>query len=65
MQKERCQPCTVFVKRRGASSTMPHKRNPISSELMCQHAGLMLDGMVQDYLARTRDSNKLDVEIGR
>jgi adenylosuccinate lyase len=45
------QPCTVFVKGRGASSTMPHKRNPISSELLCQHAGLMLDGMVQDYLA--------------
>src|SRR5262249_11060716 len=43
-----------FVKGRGASSTMPQKRNPISSELMLasckavrQHAGLMLDAMVQ------------------
>ena len=54
-----------FVKGRGASSTMPQKRNPISSELMLaackgvrQHAGLMLDAMVQDFkrilaLART------------
>src|SRR3954462_4303818 len=44
-----------FVKGRGARSTMPQKRNPISSELMLacskavrQHAGLMLDAMVQD-----------------
>src|SRR3954453_12086667 len=44
-----------FVKGRGSSSTMPQKRNPISSELMLaaskavrQHAGLMLDAMVQD-----------------
>src|SRR4051812_2517689 len=44
------------VKGRGASSTMPQKRNPISSELMLaaakgvrQHAGLMLDAMVQDF----------------
>jgi 3-carboxy-cis,cis-muconate cycloisomerase len=44
-----------FVKGRGASSTMPQKCNPISSELMLaaskavrQHAGLMLDAMVQD-----------------
>src|SRR3954452_4546237 len=44
-----------FVKGRGASLTMPQKRNPISSELMLacskavrQHAGLMLDAMVQD-----------------
>ena len=44
-----------FVKGRGASSTMPQKRNPISSELMLacakgvrQSAGLMLDAMVQD-----------------
>src|SRR6059058_5181087 len=44
-----------FVKGRGASSTMPQKRNPISSELMLacskavrQHVGLMLDAMVQD-----------------
>jgi 3-carboxy-cis,cis-muconate cycloisomerase len=45
-----------FIKGRGASSTMPQKRNPISSELMLaaskavrQHAGLMLDAMVQDF----------------
>jgi 3-carboxy-cis,cis-muconate cycloisomerase len=44
-----------FVKGRGASSTMPQKRNPISSELMVacakgvrQQAGLMMDAMVQD-----------------
>ncbi len=44
-----------FVKGRGASSTMPQKRNPISSELILacakgvrQQAGLMLDAMVQD-----------------
>src|SRR6202008_4452619 len=41
---------------RGASSTMPQKRNPISSELMLaagkavrQHAGLMLDAMIHDF----------------
>ena len=45
-----------FVTGRGASSTMPQKRNPISSELMLaagkavrQHAGLMLDAMVHDF----------------
>jgi 3-carboxy-cis,cis-muconate cycloisomerase len=45
-----------FVTGRGASSTMPQKRNPISSELILaaakairQHAGLMLDAMVQDF----------------
>jgi 3-carboxy-cis,cis-muconate cycloisomerase len=45
-----------FVQGRGASSTMPQKRNPISSELMLaaakgvrQHAGLMLDAMIQDF----------------
>lgn len=45
-----------FVKGRGASSTMPQKRNPISSEIMLacakgvrQHAGLMLDAMIQDF----------------
>jgi 3-carboxy-cis,cis-muconate cycloisomerase len=44
-----------FVAGRGASSTMPQKRNAISSELMLaaskavrQDAGLMLDAMVQD-----------------
>lgn len=45
-----------FATHRGASSTMPQKRNPISSEVMLanskavrQHAGLMLDAMVQDF----------------
>jgi 3-carboxy-cis,cis-muconate cycloisomerase len=45
-----------FVKGRGSSSTMPQKRNPISSELMLavakavrQHAGLMLDATIQDF----------------
>src|SRR5215475_10858181 len=45
-----------FVKGRGAPSTMPQKRNPISSELMLaaakavrQHAGLMLDASIQDF----------------
>jgi 3-carboxy-cis,cis-muconate cycloisomerase len=45
-----------FVTGRGASSTMPQKRNPISSELIFaaskavrQHAGLMLDAMIHDF----------------
>src|SRR5689334_6761187 len=45
-----------FAVHRGASSTMPQKRNPISSEILLanakavrQHAGLMLDAMVQDF----------------
>jgi 3-carboxy-cis,cis-muconate cycloisomerase len=45
-----------FATHRGASSTMPQKRNPISSEILLanakavrQHAGLMLDAMVQDF----------------
>ena len=45
-----------FANHRGASSTMPQKRNPISSEIMLanskavrQNAGLMLDAMVQDF----------------
>jgi len=45
-----------FVKGRGASSTMPQKRNPISCELMWsaaktvrQHAGLALDAMMHDF----------------
>jgi 3-carboxy-cis,cis-muconate cycloisomerase len=45
-----------FESHRGASSTMPQKRNPISSEILVanakavrQHAGLMLDAMVQDF----------------
>jgi 3-carboxy-cis,cis-muconate cycloisomerase len=45
-----------FASHRGASSTMPQKRNPISSEVLVanakavrQHAGLMLDAMIQDF----------------
>lgn len=45
-----------FVRHRGASSTMPQKRNPISCELILaaaklvrQHSGLMLDAMVHDF----------------
>jgi 3-carboxy-cis,cis-muconate cycloisomerase len=45
-----------FAAHRGASSTMPQKRNPISSEILVanakavrQHCGLMLDAMVQDF----------------
>jgi 3-carboxy-cis,cis-muconate cycloisomerase len=45
-----------FVAGRGASSTMPQKRNPISSELILaaakavrSHSGTMLDAMVQDH----------------
>ena len=45
-----------FASHRGASSTMPQKRNPISSEILVanakavrQHAALMLDAMVQDF----------------
>jgi 3-carboxy-cis,cis-muconate cycloisomerase len=45
-----------FVRHRGASSTMPQKRNPISCELIIaaakmvrQHTGLMLDAMASDF----------------
>jgi 3-carboxy-cis,cis-muconate cycloisomerase len=45
-----------FAAHRGASSTMPQKRNPISSEILVanakavrQQAGLMLDAMIQDF----------------
>jgi 3-carboxy-cis,cis-muconate cycloisomerase len=45
-----------YTRHRGASSTMPQKRNPISCELIIaaakmvrQHAGLMLDAMVHDF----------------
>src|SRR6202162_4129450 len=55
MATELAEVAEPFVKGRGASSTMPQKRNPISSELMLaaakavrQHVALMLDGMVQD-----------------
>ncbi|WP_198029449.1 3-carboxy-cis,cis-muconate cycloisomerase [Bradyrhizobium sp. WSM3983] len=45
-----------FVSGRGASSTMPQKRNPISSEIMLaaakavrQHVATMLDAMIHDF----------------
>ena len=45
-----------FVPHRGASSTMPQKRNPISSEILVAiskllraNAGLALDAMVSDF----------------
>jgi adenylosuccinate lyase len=45
-----------FVPHRGASSTMPQKRNPISSEVMLaaskslrSNASVVLDGMVTDF----------------
>lgn len=45
-----------FVPHRGASSTMPQKRNPISSEVILaaskilrSNTGLVLDGMVADF----------------
>lgn len=45
-----------FVPHRGASSTMPQKRNPIGSEaiwaaskMLRAHAGLALDAMVSDF----------------
>lgn len=44
------------VRHRGASSTMPQKRNPVSCELIIaaakmvrQHAGLMLDATAHDF----------------
>lgn len=56
MQTETGEVLEPFVKGRGASSTMPQKRNPISSEMMLaaakivreQHSA-MLDAMVQDH----------------
>lgn len=56
MQSEIGEVLEPFVPGRGASSTMPHKRNPISSEMMMaaakivreQHSA-MLDAMVQDH----------------
>ncbi|MDO6725113.1 adenylosuccinate lyase family protein [Celeribacter halophilus] len=45
-----------FVHGRGASSTMPQKRNPISSEMILagakivrQHVAAMMDAMIQDF----------------
>lgn len=56
MQSEVGEVFEPFVSGRGASSTMPQKRNPISSELLLaaakitrQHHGTMLDAIVQDH----------------
>jgi len=56
MQTEIGEVFEPFVQGRGASSTMPQKRNPISCELIVaiaktvrQNAGLMLDGMLADH----------------
>ncbi len=56
MQTETGEVMEPYQPGRGASSTMPQKRNPISSELMLAAAkivreqhGLMLDAMVQDH----------------
>jgi 3-carboxy-cis,cis-muconate cycloisomerase len=56
MTNELAEAFEPFVKGRGASSTMPQKRNPISCELILaaaktvrQHAGLALDAMAQDF----------------
>lgn len=56
MQNELAEAFEPFVHGRGASSTMPQKRNPISCELILaagkavrQHCALMLDATVQDF----------------
>lgn len=56
MTNELAEAFEPFVKGRGASSTMPQKRNPISCELMSaaaksvrQQAGLAIDAMAQDF----------------
>ena len=56
MQTETGEVLEPFVPGRGASSTMPQKRNPISSELILASAKIvreqhsaMLDAMVQDH----------------
>src|SRR5262245_11677093 len=56
MQTEVAEAFEPFVQGRGSSSTMPQKRNPISSELIVAAArivrgnvGLMLDAMVADH----------------
>jgi 3-carboxy-cis,cis-muconate cycloisomerase len=56
MQTEVAEAFEPFVAGRGASSTMPQKRNPISCELILaaarivrQHAGLMLDAVISDH----------------
>lgn len=56
MATETAEAFEPFVAHRGASSTMPQKRNPISSEILVANAkavrqleGLMLDSLVADH----------------
>jgi 3-carboxy-cis,cis-muconate cycloisomerase len=56
MQTELGEVFEPFVSHRGGSSTMPQKRNPISSEILVanakavrQQSGLMLDSMLADF----------------
>jgi 3-carboxy-cis,cis-muconate cycloisomerase len=56
MTTETAEAFEPFAAHRGASSTMPQKRNPISSEILVANAkavrancSLMLDAMVQDF----------------
>lgn len=56
MMSELGEAAEPFADHRGASSTMPQKRNPISCELILagarmlrQHQGLMLDAMLHDF----------------
>ncbi|MBL4720650.1 MAG: 3-carboxy-cis,cis-muconate cycloisomerase [Alphaproteobacteria bacterium] len=56
MQTEVGEVFEPFAPGRGASSTMPQKRNPVSSELLIiaakaarQNVAMMLDGMIQDH----------------
>jgi 3-carboxy-cis,cis-muconate cycloisomerase len=56
MQTEVGEAFEPFLEGRGASSTMPQKRNPIACELIVaaakvvrQHVGLMLDAMAADH----------------
>src|SRR3546814_5739920 len=56
MQTEVGEAFVPFQTGRGASSTMPQKRNPISCELILvaakavrQNVAMMLDAMIQDF----------------
>jgi len=56
MQTEVAEVFEPFTPGRGASSTMPQKRNPVSCELMTvaargvrQYVAMVLDGMLQDH----------------
>jgi len=49
MQTELGEVLEPFVPGRGASSTMPQKRNPIAAEIVREQHAAMLDAMVQDH----------------